>query len=121
MVISFLKEIRIVWKRQHLNWRTVVIRQVFNRFFDQMTMQYSNIYIRVLGASPVELGFVNSVSGVGNSLISLPLGYLQDRYSVRKLNLLGVALLTLVPLFYAVANSWGYIAIAILLIKRKRS
>jgi MFS family permease len=115
MVIGFLKEIRAVWGRQHLNWRIVVIKQVFNRFFNQMTMQYSNIYIRALGASPVELGVVNSASGVGNTLISLPLGYLQDKYSVRKLYLFGVALLTFIPLFYAVAYGWEFIAIAILL------
>ena len=114
MVIKFLRELRAVWSRQHLNWRTVVTRQVFNRFFNQMTTQYSNIYIRALGASPVELGAVNSASGLGSTLISLPLGYLQDRYSVRKLYLAGVAFLILVPLFYALAYRWEFIAVAIL-------
>jgi MFS family permease len=115
MAISFLRDIRAVWRRQHLNWRTVVIRQIFNRFFNQMTEQYSNIYIRELGASPVELGAVNSVSGLGSMLISLPLGYVQDRYSVRKIYLLGVALLTMVPLLYAVAYRWEFTVPAILI------
>ena len=115
MVVGFIKELKQVWDRQHLNWRTVVTRQIFNRFFNQMTAQYSNIYIRSLGASPVELGAVNSVSGIGSSLISLPLGYLQDNYSIRKIYLIGVALLSLVPFFYATATSWEYIAIAILI------
>ena len=115
MVVEFIKELKQVWDRQHLNWRTVVTRQIFNRFFNQMTSQYSNIYIRSLGASPVELGAVNSVSGIGSSLISLPLGYLQDNYSIRKIYLIGVALLSLVPFFYATATSWEYIAIAILI------
>jgi MFS family permease len=114
MAVNFLRELKEVWNRQHLNWRTVVTRQVFNRFFSQMTAQYSNIYIRALGASPVELGAVNSASGLGSTLISLPLGYLQDRHSVRKLYLAGVALLTLVPLFYAIAYRWEFIAVAIL-------
>jgi MFS family permease len=114
MAVGFLRELRDVWRRQHLNWRTVVTMQVFNRFFNQMTTQYSNIYIRALGASPVELGAVNSASGLGSTLISLPLGYLQDRYSVRKLYLAGVAFLTLVPLFYALAYRWEFIAVAIL-------
>lgn len=78
-------------------------------------MQYSDIYIRELGASPVELGAVNSASGIGSTLISLPLGYFQDRYSVRKIYILGVALLTLVPLLYAVAYRWEYIIPAILI------
>lgn len=114
MAVSFLRELREVWRRQHLNWRTVVTRQVFNRFFRQMTAQYSNIFIRALGASPVELGAVNSASGIGSTLISLPLGYLQDRHSVRKLYLAGVAFLTLVPFLYAIAYRWEFIAVAIL-------
>ncbi len=115
MIVNFLKELREIWSRQHISWRTVVTRQVFNRFFNQMTMQYSNIYIRELGASPVELGTVNSASGLGSTVISLPLGYLQDRHSVRKIYLAGVALLTLVPLLYAVAYRWEFIVPAILI------
>jgi len=80
-----------------------------------MTMQYSNIYIRELGASPVELGAVNSASGLGSALISLPLGYLQDRHSIRKIYLIGVALLSFVPLFYAMAYRWEFIVPAILI------
>jgi len=115
MAVSFFRELREVWSRQNLNWRTVVKRQIFNRFFNQMTMQYSNIYIRELGASPVELGAVNSASGLGSALISLPLGYLQDRYSIKKIYLIGVALLTFVPLFYAIAYRWEFIVPAILI------
>lgn len=113
MAVGFLRELRDVWRRQHLNWRTVVTRQVFNRFFNQLTMQYNNIYIRGLGASPVELGAVNSASGLGSTLISLPLGYFQDRYSVRKIYLLGIAVLTLSPLLYAVAYNWVFVVPAI--------
>jgi MFS family permease len=113
MAVNFLRELRDVWRRQHLNWRTVVTRQVFNRFFNQLTMQYNNIFIRGLGASPVELGAVNSASGLGSTLISLPLGYFQDRYSVRKIYLLGIAVLTLSPLLYAVAYNWVFVVPAI--------
>lgn len=115
MAAEFLQELRTVWKRQTDNWRTIVIRQVFNRFFNQLTEQYSSIYIRELGASAVELGAVNSASGIGRTLISMPLGYFQDRYSVRKIYLLGVALLTLAPLLYAIAYRWEFIAPAILI------
>lgn len=115
MAVEFLGELVAVWRRQKRNWRTVVIRQVFNRFFNELTMQYSNIYIRELGASPVELGTVNSASGLGSTIISMPLGLFQDRYSVRKIFLLGVAILTTVPLLYAVAYSWEFVAPAILI------
>lgn len=104
MVLTLIRELKQVWDRQHLNWCIVVTRQIFNRFFRQMTAQYSNIYIRNLGASPVELGVVNSVSGIGSSIISLPLGYLQDNFSLRKIYIFGIALLSLVPFFFAIAT-----------------
>jgi MFS family permease len=115
MVFSFIKELRDVWRRQNLNWRTVVIRQVFIRFFTQMTFQYDNIFIRGLGASALELGAVNSAAGFGSTLISIPLGYYQDRYSIRKIYLLGISILTLSPLFFALAYRWEFVIPAILI------
>ncbi len=115
MVASFFRELRDVWRRQNLNWRTVVTRQVFNRFIRQLTLQYSNIFIRDLGASAMELGAVNSASGLGSTLISLPLGYFQDRYSIRKIYLLGISILTLSPLLFALADRWEFVIPAILI------
>lgn len=89
--------------------------QVLNRFFSQMTMQYSDIYIRELGATPLQLGGVNSAAGLGRTLISMPLGYLQDRYSVKKIYLGMFTLLTMIPLFYALAYRWELIIPAILI------
>jgi len=115
LVIEFFKELRAVWRRQTHNWKTVVIRQVFNRFFNQVTAQYASIYIHGLGASPVELGAVNSASGVANAFVSLPLGWMQDRYSIRKIYVIGVGLVAFVSLLYAVASSWQFLAFALLI------
>lgn len=115
MVVQFLRDIVDVWKRQKLNWRTVVTRQVFNRFFNEMTLQYNDIYIRKLGATAVQLGAVNSASGLGTTLISLPLGYFQDKYNIRKIYQLGIGILVLVPMLYAVADKWEFIVPAILI------
>jgi len=115
MVFDFLKELMSFWGRQKRNWKVVVTRQVFNRFFNQTTMQFSSIYIRALGASPIELGSVNSASGLVGALISIPVGLLQDRYSLRKVFLLGVAFSTFVPIIYALSNHWSMILPAIVL------
>jgi len=115
MVFDFINELKKVWSRQKKNWRTVVTRQVFNRFFNELTLEYANIYITLLGASPVQLGAVNSAWGVARSLISLPLGIIRDRFNVRKIYLIGVGMLTFVPLLYALAPNWQVIALAILL------
>jgi len=104
-----------VWSRQRSNWKIVVTRQVFNRFFNQLTTQYSSIYIRALGASPVELGAVSSASSLAGAIISPPLGWMRDRYSIRKIYVIGVRLLAAVSLLYAIAYSWQFIAFALLI------
>lgn len=115
MAASFIKELGRIWRRQKRNWRTVVTRQIFNRIFNELTLQYANIYITLLGASPIQLGAVNSVMGVAQSIISIPLGVIRDRYNIRKIYLFGVAMLVFVPLLYALAPSWQLISLAILL------
>ncbi len=112
---EFVEELKQVWQRQRKNWRTVVTRNIFNRFFNEITLQYANIYITLLGATPVQLGAVNSALGFAQALISPPLGIIRDRYNIRKIYLAGVALLITVPLVYALANDWRWIALAILL------
>jgi len=115
MAAAFIRELGEVWRRQTRNWRTVVTRQIFNRFFNELTLQYANIYITLLGASPVQLGAVNSVMGVAQALISIPLGVIRDRFNIRKIYLFGVAMLVFVPLLYAVAPSWQVISLILLL------
>ncbi len=114
MAVSFVNELKEVWSRQKKNWKTVVTRQIFNRFFNELTLQYANIYITLLGASPVQLGAVNSAWGFAQSLISLPLGMIRDRFNIRKIYLFGVALTILEPLLYAVAPNWQVVSLAIL-------
>jgi MFS family permease len=115
MARKYVGEVLEVWRRQRRNWKTIVIRQVFNRFFFELTRGYSNIYITLLGASPVSLGIVNSFTGFANTAISVPVGWLQDRYSLRKLFIMGVGLLALVPLIYALASDWLYVIPAIII------
>lgn len=88
---------------------------LFNRFFDNMTLQYSDIYVRTLGADPVQVGLVNSAGGIGSGIMSIPIGWLQDRYSLKKIFIFGLSLFALSSLLYASASSWLIIAPAIFL------
>jgi DHA1 family multidrug resistance protein-like MFS transporter len=115
MAVAFIKEIREVWARQNRNWRTIVTRQIFNRFFNELSLQYANIYITILGATPVQLGIVNSTIGVAQSIISIPLGIIRDRFNLRKIYLLGVAMMVFVPLLYVLAHNWQIIILAVLI------
>jgi MFS family permease len=78
-------------------------------------MGYANIFIMKLGANPVQLGWVNSIAGLSRTIISVPLGWLQDRYSLRKIFLFGVGVVSVVPLIYALASDWIMIVPAIII------
>ncbi len=103
-----------VWKGQARNWKIVSFRSIFTKFFDKMTIDYTNIYISALGANPVQLGLVNSISHIAWALLSAPFGWFQDRYSLKKIFLVGAALSIVVSLVFATAQNWIMIIPAML-------
>jgi MFS family permease len=78
-------------------------------------LDYADIYVRELGADPVQLGIVNSLAGIGNTILAIPVGWMHDKYSLRKLFLFGRVLLVFSSLFYALAFDWIMIVPAIVL------
>ncbi len=104
-----------VWRRQKRAWHVVVTWMVVNRFLRRLVEQYASIFIRLLGASPVQLGAAQSAMGFAGILISLPLGFAQDRYSLKKIYLMGITLLSVAPFLYAVAPHWKWLIPAVLL------
>jgi MFS family permease len=115
MALKSIHEIVSIWKQQKRNWRIVVTRRVFNRFFNQLTLEYTNIYVSQLGASPVQLGSVNSLAGLVSTLLAIPIGLMHDKYSLRKLFVFGCGLVAISSLLYALAPNWMMIIPAIIL------
>jgi len=106
---SFVTEVVAVWRRQTGAWHVVVVWMVVNRFLRRFVEQYATIYMRLLGASPVQLGVAQSAIGLAGTVISLPLGIAQDRLSLRRIYLIGISLLTVAPFLYAVAPTWQWL------------
>ena len=77
-------------RRQHRAFKVSIYRNLISKFSFSLTQQYQSIYISSLGAGAVYLGLVSSVGGVGSTLLTLPMGWLADRYGRKKI----VALLT---------------------------
>lgn len=115
LVDKFSRDIISFWKRQKKSWKIVVIRAIFNRFLNGLTLDYSNIYIRALGATPLQLGSLNSITHLTSTIISSPLGWIQDKYSLKKYFIISIGLFTFVPLIYALAQSWVWIIPAMFL------
>ena len=115
-VTNVFEEIVSLWKRQRRNWKTIVIWNIFNRIFQRLTMDYSGIYVLKLGASPFQLGLLNGAAGLTNSIASAPMGWLQDKHSLRKIFLIGVGIMVIAPFIYALATDWIMIIPAVIIL-----
>jgi len=64
------------------------------------------IYIRSLGASSADVGFLFSIFMLSTALTIIPGGLLADRYDRKKVMVLGWLLWVPVPLFFSTATHW---------------
>ena len=92
--------------RQQRDWRVTVARTSLDRLAYQIVFPYLSVYIVALGASATELGLVNSLGLVAAGLVSPFIGWLIDRNGPRSFYLLGIGLLAVSYLTYAVAQNW---------------
>ncbi|TET80692.1 MAG: MFS transporter [Anaerolineales bacterium] len=102
-------------RRQKHNYRVAITRSAANSFLLNITAQYDSIYTVALGANSVELGTVSSIGNGIAALISTPVGWLVDRYGLKRFYLLGMGLLAGVALIYGLAPNWQVIIAATIL------
>jgi MFS family permease len=102
-------------KRQNGNYKAILFKDtLFNLTSTHMVgsipaSQYYLLYISSLGANPAQLGFLRSLGLISTALISIPAGWLSDRYSVKKILLMGVFIHTAVALNFILATDWFWI------------
>ena len=101
-------------KRQQHDWKVTMGRACLERFTYQMVFPYISVYIIALGATGTQLGIVNSIGMGVAGLLSLLIGGVIDNIGVKKIYLLGIALLVISYLTYALAWSWAVIIIAMI-------
>ncbi len=103
--ISFLK-------RQQRDWKVTVARMSLDKFAYQMLFPYLSIYIIALGATATRLGIVNSIGMMVAGLISPFTGWFIDRSGPKRVYLVGIGLLAVSYLTYALAHSWVLVIMA---------
>jgi len=72
----------------------------------RLTVQYNQLYAMDLGANALELGLLNSITAAVSSVVSIPLGWATERYSVKRVMLLGFILAALASILFASAGHW---------------
>ena len=98
MISRTFQGFRDFMKRQKSNFRVLLARGAFANFRWGLTQNYTSIYTVELGADPIGLGSLTGVGSLVNTFLSAPAGWLADRYSLKKIFLLGLVLEALVPL-----------------------
>ena len=77
--------------------------------------QYNQLYATSLGANPIELGSLDSVGSIASALISIPSGWIADRFGAKKVILIGLAMTAVVSALYSLAVNWLMLIPAIIL------
>jgi len=101
-----LKKLVAFIKRQPKPFKVNMARASADVFLNNLTLQFRSVYILRLGATPFQLGVVNSLAGIGGTAIALPTGWLADRHGIRKIFLSGIPLMALSSLLFAIAFDW---------------
>ncbi|MEO0251882.1 MAG: MFS transporter [candidate division WOR-3 bacterium] len=114
--VQMLKDIANVWMRQCRNWKVLSIRATISKFISRIYYPYQSIYAVKLGASSVQLGILNSFGSIAGVVFSAPIGWLQDRYSLRKIFLAGLTLNCLALFLFALATNWYMLIPAIIIL-----
>ena len=102
------------FRRQQRDWTVTVVRTSLDRLAYQMVFPYLSVYIIALGATATQLGLVNSLGMLVAGLAGPLTGWLIDRHGPRSFYLVGIGLLAISYLTYALAHSWPVTIVAMM-------
>ncbi|MCK4952378.1 MFS transporter [Candidatus Bathyarchaeota archaeon] len=81
----------------------------------RLSRQYNQLYAYGLGANPVELGILSSIGAAASSIVSVPMGWATERYSIKRVLLFALSCTAMVAIIYALAGNWWMLIPAIIL------
>jgi MFS family permease len=102
-------------RRQKQNYWVAITRSSGGNFLTNLTAQYESIYTVSLGANSLVLGLIYSIGSGISALISTPVGWLMDRYGIKRLYLLAIGLAACGALIYALSSTWQVLILGIIL------
>ncbi len=81
----------------------------------RLTMDYSSYYTKSLGASNQIIAYLSSISSLVSMIISLPAGWVMDRFNLKNVIGLGMVFQVLMITMYAFAQNWVWILFAMVM------
>ena len=101
-------------RRQESPFKVNMLRNVTQSLAMNLTYQYQSIYMVSLGASPLILGYINSISGVINASLSIPGGALADRLGIKRILIFVLSFYVLSSALFSFSYLWQTAAAALL-------
>jgi MFS family permease len=104
-------------RRQTKNYHVLLVRKLVYNLFGRLSSLYTSLYAVSLGVDMIGLGTLTSVGSAVSTILSLPVGRLVDRYSLRKMMLFAMILEILAPFTCALAWNWVLLIPALIFIQ----
>ena len=102
-------------RRQESSFKVNILRNFAQRFAANLTYQYQPIYLTNLGASALTLGYLNSISGLVNTILSVPIGFAADRLGIKKVLIAYMLISITSAAIFAFSGGWEMAAVALVL------
>jgi MFS family permease len=102
-------------QRQTHDFKLMLGRRTLHGLATGLTTQYSSLFATLLGASPVQLGSLQSAGNAASALAALPAGWFIDYHSLKNVFLLGTVMLAASGLLYFAAPFWTWLYVAIII------
>lgn len=102
-------------QRQESPFKVNIWRNLIKNLAANLTYQYQPIYMTSLGATPLILGYLNSISGAVNTLLSIPTGILADKVGIKRVLMLTTVISVMSSIVFGLANTWQIAAVGLIL------
>ena len=102
-------------RKQESPFKVNIIRNFVQRFATNLSYQFQPLFLTSLGASPLILGYLNSLNGVVNTVLAIPTGVAADRVGIKKVLVFTMLLSVASAVVFAFASSWEMAAVALVL------
>jgi len=103
----------VFMNRQTRNYTILLIYTVLSSIFgigwwSRASEEYTPLYIVALGATPAMLGLLDSMGIATRSGISAPMGWIIDRYNLKKMMMIGMIFKYVPSLVYILVGNIGF-------------
>jgi MFS family permease len=102
-------------RRQDNPFKVNILKNLAQRFASNLSYQYQYIYMTELGAGPIILGYISSLSGLVNTILAIPAGIIADKYGLKNVFLFNISFSILSALLFGFSSSWQLATLALTL------